>query len=145
MTKPFEGLERRYSPRHRDGISRLIHLCRGTYIVALFSTILSVNQAGDDLLATAPVPGLAPTLHYTASRISEGRFNPAVTLGLVAGGRFPFGRADAGLHQRTIDRGNSRPGSLHLMRCEGIATGCKAFLQRPIDSAVMINSFPCQL
>lgn len=82
-----------------------------TYVVALFSAILSVDQPGGGLLAIALAPGLAfAVMHYVAAPVSGGHFNPAVTLGL--GGRRTFpSAAGTGLHFCTADRGYSGCGS----------------------------------
>lgn len=65
-----------------------------TYVTALFAAFLSAGHAGGGLIAIALAPGLAFTaMYYAVSSLSGGHFNPAVTLGLVAGGHFPSNRA----------------------------------------------------
>lgn len=98
-----------------------------TYTMALFGTILSVDQASNNLLTIAFAPGLAFTLmHYVAAPLSGGHFNPAVTLGMVAGGHFPPGQAPAYIGAQ-LTGAILATVFLQMIRCEGIAIDCRSF------------------
>lgn len=67
-----------------------------TYVAALFSAFVFAVPAGGGLLTVALAPGLAfIAMSYAVGHVSGGHFNPAVTLGLVAAGRFERGEAVA--------------------------------------------------
>lgn len=84
-----------------------------SYVAALFAAILFAEPAGGGLVATALAPGLAfIAMSYAVGHVSGGHFNPAVTLGLVAGGALRAGRS-YGIHRcATAWRHRSR--SVHL-------------------------------
>ena len=68
----------------------------GTFaiLLAFFSVGLFTTTAGGSMLAPAMAIGLATiALTYALGQVSGGHFNPAITVGLVAGGRFDLGQA----------------------------------------------------
>ena len=68
----------------------------GTFMViaVLFATWLVARPSGGDIWAVALATGLALTaVTYAFGQISGGHFNPVVTIGLVAGGRFELAHA----------------------------------------------------
>ncbi len=68
----------------------------GTFVVVgvLFGAWLVARPGGADLWTVAMATGLALTaVTYAFGQVSGGHFNPVVTIGLVAGGRFELAHA----------------------------------------------------
>src|SRR5438128_10526047 len=100
----------------------------GAEFIGTFTLVTAVCGAA---LFSAPSAGLAAVafavglsvlaMAFAVGPISGGHFNPAVTLGLVAGGRFEIGRAPAYIIAQAL--GGAAAAAVFYVILSGVAGG----------------------
>jgi len=110
--------------------------CGAAVLAADFGTGGNGTSLGLGFLGVSLAFGLTVlTAAYAVGHVSGGHFNPAVTLGLVAGGRFPFARAPGYIVAQVLG------GTLGALTIYTIASGRADFAIAPGAGTFATNGY----